>query len=102
MDVKDLQILHEDNHVIVVVKPQNVPSQADSSHDKDMLTLVKEYVKRKYDKKGEAFIGLVHRLDRPTGGVMVFAKTSKAASRLSESIREGDLEKTYLAVVNGN
>lgn len=102
MDVKDLQILHEDNHVIVVVKPQNVPSQADSSHDKDMLTLVKEYVKRKYDKKGEAFIGLVHRLDRPTGGVMVFAKTSKAASRLSESIREGDLEKTYLAVVNGS
>lgn len=98
---EELQVLFEDNHIIVVVKPQNVPSQADISGDEDMLTIVKRYLKEKYNKAGEAFVGLVHRLDRPTGGVMVFAKTSKGASRLSEAIREGEFEKTYLAVVNG-
>lgn len=101
METKDLQVLFEDNHIIVVVKPQNVPSQEDSSHDEDMLTIVKKYLKEKYNKSGNVYLGLVHRLDRPTGGVMVFAKTSKGASRLSESIREGELEKTYLTVVNG-
>jgi len=96
-----LKIIHEDNHLLVVIKPQNVPSQEDSSKDKDMLTLVKEYIKEKYDKPGNVYAGLVHRLDRPTGGVMVFAKTSKAAARLSEEIKTGDFQKTYLAVVNG-
>lgn len=95
---KDLIVLHEDNHVLVVVKPQNVPSQADSSKDKDMLTVVKEYIKNKYDKKGAAFAGLVHRLDRPTGGVMVFAKTSKAAERLAEQMQSGEFEKEYLCI----
>lgn len=99
--MEDLIVLYEDNHIIVVLKPQNIPTQADSSGDKDMLTLVKEYIKVKYDKPGNVFVGLVHRLDRPTGGVMVFAKTSKAASRLSEMIRLGDFEKKYLAVVCG-
>ena len=96
-----LEILHEDNHILVAVKPQNIPTQADSSRDKDMLTLVKEYLKEKYDKPGNVFVGLVHRLDRPTGGVMVFAKTSKAAERLSEQIRAGEFEKHYYAVTVG-
>ncbi|MEG1520809.1 MAG: RNA pseudouridine synthase, partial [Clostridia bacterium] len=98
---EELQVLFEDNHIIVVVKPQNIPSQADISGDEDMLTIIRNYLKKKYGKPGNVFVGLVHRLDRPTGGVMVFAKTSKAASRLSEAIREGEFEKTYLAVVDG-
>ena len=96
-----MEILYEDNHIIVVSKPQGVASQPDESGDKDMLSQVKEYIKEKYNKPGEAFVGLVHRLDRPTGGVMVFAKTSKAASRLSEQMRNGDFDKTYFAVVCG-
>ena len=96
-----LTILYEDNHLIVVLKPQNVPSQGDSTGDKDLLSMVKDYIKETYDKKGEAFAGLVHRLDRPTGGVMVFAKTSKAAARLSEQIKGGSFEKRYLSVVVG-
>lgn len=96
-----LQIVYEDNHLIVVVKPQNVPSQADSSHDEDMLTMVKDYIKKTYNKTGNVFVGLIHRLDRPTGGLMVFAKTSKSASRLSEAIRNGEVEKKYLAVTVG-
>ncbi len=94
-------VLYEDNHLLVVVKPQNVPTQGDSSGDKDLLTLLKEYLIEKYNKPGDAYLGLLHRLDRPTGGVMVFAKTSKAASRLSEQIRGGEFEKTYAAVVAG-
>ena len=89
----NLTVLYEDNQIIVVVKPQNVPTQADSSGDKDLLTMIKEYVKEKYDKPGEVYIGLVHRLDRPTGGVMVFARTSKAAARLQEQRKTGLFEK---------
>ena len=96
--MEKLTVLYEDNHVIVVVKPHNVPTQEDSSGDKDMLTMVKEYIKEKYNKEGDAFVGLVHRLDRPTGGVMVFAKTSKGASRLSEQFREKTMGKIYYAV----
>ena len=96
-----MEILYEDNHVIVVLKPQNVPSQEDASKDKDMFTMVKEYIKEKYNKPGNVYVGLVHRLDRPTGGVMVFAKTSKAASRLSEQFKNGEAEKTYFAIVKG-
>lgn len=96
-----LKVIYEDNHVIVVEKPCNIPSQADKTGDKDMLTLVKEYIKQKYNKPGEVYVGLVHRLDRPVGGIMVFAKTSKGASRLSDSIRKKEFSKTYLAVVNG-
>ena len=97
----DLNILYEDNHIIVVVKPFNVPSQSDITGDIDMLTLVKQYIVNKYNKKGDAYVGLVHRLDRPTGGVMVFAKTSKAAGRLCEMIKSGDMKKRYFAVVCG-
>ena len=96
-----LKVLYEDNHIIVVIKPYNIPSQSDKTNDIDMLSLVKEYIKEKYQKPGNVYVGLVHRLDRPVGGIMVFAKTSKAASRLSESIRNKSFSKTYLAVVNG-
>lgn len=101
MKATNLEILYEDNHVIVVVKPCNVPSQADSSHDVDMLSLIKEYIKKKYNKPGNVYLGLVHRLDRPVGGIMVFAKTSKAASRLSKSMNTLEFKKTYVAVVCG-
>ena len=99
--MEDLIILHEDNHVIVVLKPQNIPSCEDESKDRDMLTIIKDYIKVKYDKPGNVYLGLVHRLDRPTGGVMVFAKSSKAAARLSEQIKNGDFEKRYFAVLVG-
>ena len=87
--------------MIVVLKPQNVPCCPDESADDNLLDCVKRYIKKKYDKAGNAFVGLVHRLDRPTGGVMVFAKTSKAASRLSEQMKNGGFEKRYLAVLCG-
>ncbi len=95
----ELIILYEDNHIIVVLKPQNVPTCEDESKDKDMLTYIKEYIRDKYGKQGNVYLGLVHRLDRPTGGVMVFAKSSKAAARLSEQMKNGDFEKKYLAVL---
>ncbi|NLL55794.1 MAG: RNA pseudouridine synthase [Clostridiales bacterium] len=101
LTVDDLNIVYEDNHLIVVVKPQNVPTCPDESGDPDMLSVIKEYLIKTYNKPGNAYVGLVHRLDRPTGGVMVFAKTSKAASRLSETIRQGELDKRYFAVLMG-
>lgn len=99
--MEKIKVVYEDNHVIVVIKPSGIPSQADKSGDVDMLTLVKEYIKEKYNKPGAVYLGLVHRLDRMTSGLMVFAKTSKAASRLSNNIREGDFKKEYLAAVTG-
>ena len=98
MKVEDL-IIYEDNHILVVIKPQNIPSQEDSSKDKDMLNILKDFIKVRDKKEGNVYLGLVHRLDRPTGGVMVFAKTSKAASRLSEQIKNGGFEKKYIAVL---
>lgn len=97
----NLEILYEDNHIIVVVKPFNILSQSDDTKDIDMLTLIKSYLKEKYNKPGNVYLGLIHRLDRPTGGIMVFAKTSKAASRLSEQIRLNLFTKKYLAIVSG-
>lgn len=96
-----LKVIYEDNHIIVVEKPVNIPSQGDKTGDIDMLTLIKEYLKEKYNKPGNVYLGLVHRLDRPVGGVMVFAKTSKAAARLSEQVREKQFQKSYLVIVNG-
>ncbi len=96
-----MDIVYEDNHLIVVVKPQNVPTQLDDSNDLDMLSMVKKYIKEKYNKPGNVYVGLVHRLDRPTGGLMVFAKTGKCASRLTEQLQSGEMHKKYLAVVNG-
>lgn len=96
-----LNIIYEDNHLLVVEKPTNIPVQEDSSKDINMLTILKNYRKVNERKPGEAFIGLVHRLDRPVRGIMVFAKTSKAASRLSDQIKQNNFHKTYLAVVHG-
>lgn len=96
-----INVIYEDNHIIVIEKPVNIPSQGDKTGDIDMLTLIKEYIKEKYNKPGNVYLGLVHRLDRPVGGVMVFAKTSKAASRLSEQIREKVFQKRYLVICNG-
>ena len=96
-----VKVIYEDNHLLVVEKPVNILSQGDDTNDKDMVNLLKQYIKEKYNKPGNVFIGLVHRLDRPVGGVMVFAKTSKAASRLSEQIRNKTLKKTYRAVIHG-
>lgn len=95
------KIIYEDNHIIVVIKPQNISVQADSSKDIDMLTIIKDYIKQRDKKPSNVFLGLVHRLDRPTGGVMVFAKTSKAASRLSAQLKNKQLRKKYFCVVNG-
>ena len=98
----NLEILYEDNHIIVVVKPNNILSQSDNTNDIDMLTIIKDYIKEKYNKPGNVYLGLVHRLDRPVSGVMVFAKTSKAASRLSEQVRTHALKKKYMAIVYDN
>ena len=100
--MQNLKVIYEDNHIIVVQKLPNIPSQADKTEDIDMLTIVKNYIKKKYNKPGNVYLGLVHRLDRPVGGVMIFAKTSKAASRLSNAVREKIFKKKYLAVVDGN
>ncbi len=96
-----MNVLYEDNHLLVVEKPYGVLSQADISGDDDMLSLCKAYIKQKYDKPGEVYLGLVHRLDRPTRGVMVFARTSKAAARITKQIQAGQFEKTYMAVLTG-
>ena len=96
--MEKLNVLYEDNQIIVVLKPQNIPTQSDVSGSEDMLSLVKKYVKEKYQKEGETFIGLVHRLDRPTGGVMVFARNSKSAKRLTEQFKNHTTEKIYYAV----
>lgn len=95
------KIIYEDNHIIVVIKPQNISVQEDESKDEDMLTIIKNFIKVRDNKQGNVFLGLVHRLDRPTGGVMVFAKTSKSASRLSEQLKSKTLKKKYFCVVNG-
>ena len=97
----NVHILYEDNHLLAVVKPVNMPVQRDRSGDEDLLSLLKRYIAEKYHKPGEAYLGLVHRLDRPVGGTMVFARTSKAASRLSEAFRTHAVQKTYLCVARG-
>lgn len=96
-----INIIYEDNHLLVVEKPINMPVQADESKDLSLLDYLKEYIKEKYNKPGNVYLGLVHRLDRPVGGIMVFAKTSKAASRLSEQIRKNEFEKIYNAIIVG-
>ena len=96
-----LNVLYEDNHIIVVVKPYNVLSQGDSTGDASIMDMVKDYIKKKYNKPGNVNLGLVHRLDRPVGGIMVFARSSKAASRLCKAFNEHKIVKKYLAIVKG-
>ena len=96
-----MDILYQDNHLLVVVKPPNMPVQADESGDLDLLTALKAYIKEAYHKPGAVYLGLVHRLDRPAGGVMVFARTSKAASRLSSQFAGHGAKKRYFALACG-
>lgn len=96
-----INIIYEDNHLLVVEKNPNLLVQADNTNDIDLLTILKKYLKEKYNKPGNVYLGLIHRLDRPVGGVMVFAKTSKAASRLSEQVRTHQIKKEYQAVLCG-
>lgn len=96
-----IPILYEDSHVLVAVKPPNMPSQSDPSGDPDILTLLKQDIKERYNKPGNVYLALIHRLDRPVGGVMMFARTSKAAARLSDAVRTRNIEKRYYAVVHG-
>ncbi|MEG1311372.1 MAG: RluA family pseudouridine synthase [Romboutsia sp.] len=96
-----IKVIYEDNHLLVVEKPVNILSQGDDTNDQDMVNLLKQHIKEKYNKPGNVYIGLIHRLDRPVGGAMVFAKTSKAASRLSEQVRNKTFKKTYRAVIHG-
>ncbi len=96
-----LNVLYEDNHCIAVVKPGRVLTAGDKTGDVSLLDTVKDYLKQKYKKPGNVFVGLVHRLDRPVSGVVLFARTSKAASRLSEQFRKGTVQKTYRAIVEG-
>ncbi len=97
--VSNLQILHEDNHIVIVNKRIGDISQGDKTGDIPLSDIVKKYLKKKYDKPGNVFLGVVHRLDRPTSGVIVFARTSKALERLNKMLRERKLKKTYWAVV---
>lgn len=98
---RGLQVLYEDNHVLGVLKPAGMLSQGDRTGDVTALELARRYIKEKHDKPGNVYLGLVHRLDRPVSGVMIFARTSKAASRLSQSFHDRDAEKQYLCVVSG-
>lgn len=95
------KILYEDNHLLIVEKPVNMPVQEDSSEDRDLLSALKEFIKERDNKPGNVYMGLVHRLDRPVGGAIVFAKTSKAASRLANELQRGTFDRSYLAVVHG-
>ena len=99
---QNINILYEDNHLLVVHKPANMPVCKDSSNDIDLLSKLKEYIKNKYNKNGNIYLGLVHRLDRPVEGIIVFAKTSKSASRLTNQIQNKKFKKTYYAIVENN
>jgi len=97
-----LNVIYEDNHLLIIEKPENVLSQKDNTNDIDITEMAKEYLAKKYDKTGNVYLGLVHRLDRRVGGVMILAKTSKAASRLSKSIMNHEFTKIYLVKVRGH
>jgi 23S rRNA pseudouridine1911/1915/1917 synthase len=97
----DIEIIFEDNHLLAVNKPKGLLSQEDRTGKPDLLSLCKDYIKKEYNKPGNVFLGLLHRLDRPVSGIMLFAKTSKAAGRISEQIRKRNVQKTYLTVVEG-
>ena len=95
----NLEVLFEDNHLVIVNKKSGDIVQGDKTGDKPLSDVVKEYIKEKYNKPGEVFLGVVHRLDRPTSGIIIFARTSKALERLNKMLRERTISKTYWAVV---
>ncbi|UKJ08642.1 RluA family pseudouridine synthase [Solitalea lacus] len=96
---KDIEVLYEDNHLLAINKPAGIAVQADESGDKPLIDFVKDYIKYTYNKPGAAFAGLIHRLDRPVSGVILFAKTSKALERFNKLFKERDIQKTYWAIV---
>jgi len=98
---EELKVLYTDNHLVVVEKPAGMLVQGDSTGDETLLDITKQYIKEKYNKPGDVYLGLVHRLDRPSSGVIVFAKTSKAASRLTDQFKNKQIKKKYLALVQG-
>ena len=100
-EYRGVGIAYEDNHLLIAVKPPNMPTQADESGDPDLLTTMKNYVREAYAKPGAVYLGLVHRLDRPVGGLVALARTSKAAARLSDQVRQKTLARGYLAVARG-
>ncbi len=95
-------VVYEDNHILVVVKPPNLLTQADATGDDDLLSQMKRYIKEKYQKPGDVYLGLVHRMDRPVGGLLCLARTSKAAARLSQQVSTHEMGREYLAIVEGN
>jgi len=97
----NIPILYEDNHLLIIDKPEGLLSQADKTQHKDVTLLCKQYLKSTYNKTGNVYLGLTHRLDRPVSGLMILTKTSKAASRISEQIRQHAIKKTYWAIVYG-
>ncbi|WP_334056873.1 RluA family pseudouridine synthase [Polaribacter sp. P097] len=99
---QNLQVLFEDNHIIIVNKRSGDITQGDKTGDKPLSDVVKEYIKEKYNKAGNVFLGVVHRLDRPTSGVIIFARTSKALERLNKMLRDKEIHKTYWAVVKNH
>jgi 23S rRNA pseudouridine1911/1915/1917 synthase len=99
--MSNIKVLYEDNHIIAVLKPAGVLTQGDGSGEKPLMDMVKDYLKEKYNKPGNVFLGLVHRLDKPVQGIVLFGKTSKGASRLSEQFRNHTIQKTYHALVVG-
>src|SRR5699024_12249356 len=98
----NIKILYEDNHLLVVEKPVNMLVQADKTEDEDLLTKLKAYIKKEYNKPGAVFLSLVHRLDSPVGGAIIYAKTSKGASRLSDQLRRRVIEREYIGADRGN
>jgi len=99
--LNNIKVLYEDNHIIAVEKPAGVLTQGDGSGEKCLMDMVKDYLKEEYKKPGNVFLGLVHRLDKPVQGIVLFAKTSKGAARLSEQFRNHTIQKTYHAIVVG-
>jgi 23S rRNA pseudouridine1911/1915/1917 synthase len=95
-------VVYEDNHLLVVIKPPNLLTQADATGDDDLLSQMKRYIKEKYQKPGDVYLGLVHRMDRPVGGLLCLARTSKAAARLSMQVSTHEMAREYLAIVEGN
>lgn len=102
MNSTDLEVLFEDNHLIAVYKPSGVLVQGDKTGDQPLVDIVKSYIVQKYNKPGAAFLGVIHRIDRPTSGIVVFAKTSKALSRMNKSFADREIHKTYWALVEGH
>lgn len=101
MNYQNIEIIDETNHYLVVIKPSGILSQGDITKDDNMLDLLKKYLINKYQKKGDAYLGLIHRLDRMTSGLMVFGKTSKGSSRISEQVKNHLFKKSYIAYVEG-